>query len=86
MGRLFEKEVTSLNQLLKNPEKPCIFILGGAKIQDAFFMINSILKNNIVDLILTTGLVAHVMLLAKGILLGKPSENLIKKKFGRIYK
>ena len=80
MGRLFEKEVTSLNQLLQNPEKPCIFILGGAKIQDAFLMIDSILKNNIVDLILATGLVAQVILLAKGVSLGKPSEDLIKKK------
>jgi len=80
MGRLFEKEVTSLNQLLQNPEKPCIFILGGAKIQDAFLMLDSILKNNIADLILAGGLVAHVMLLAKGISLGKPSEDLIKKK------
>ena len=80
MGRLFEKEITSLNQLLKNPEKPCIFILGGAKIQDAFLMIDSILKNNIADVILATGLVAQVMLLAKGISLGKPSEDLIKKK------
>jgi len=80
MGRLFEKEVTSLNQLLQNPKKPCIFILGGAKIQDAFLMIDSILKNNIADLVLATGLVAQVMLLAKGISLGKPSEDLIKKK------
>jgi len=80
MGRLLEKEVTSLNQLLKNPQKPCIFILGGAKIQDAFLMIDSILKNNIADLVLATGLVAQVMLLAKGISLGKPSEDLIKKK------
>jgi len=71
MGRLFEKEVTSLNQLLQNPKKPCIFILGGAKIQDAFLMINSILKNNIADLVLATGLVAQVMLLAKGVSLGK---------------
>ena len=42
MGRLLEKEITSLNQLLKNPEKPCIFILGGAKIQDAFLMMSSV--------------------------------------------
>jgi len=80
MGRLLEKEITALNQLLQNPEKPCIFILGGAKIQDAFLMIDSILKNNIADLVLATGLVAQVMLLAKGISLGKPSEGLIKKK------
>jgi phosphoglycerate kinase len=80
MGRLFEKEVTSLNELLQNSKKPCVFILGGAKIQDAFLMIDPILKNNIADLVLATGLVAQVMLLAKGISLGKPSEDLIKKK------
>ena len=80
MGRLLEKEISALNQLLQNPEKPCIFILGGAKIQDAFLMMDSILKNNIADLVLATGLVAQVMLLAKGISLGKPSEDLIKKK------
>jgi phosphoglycerate kinase len=79
MGRLLEKEITSLNQLLKNPDKPCIFILGGAKIQDSFLMMDSVLENEVADLILTGGLVAHIMLLAKGILLGKPSEDLIKK-------
>jgi len=79
MGRLLEKEITVLNQLLKNPDKPCIFILGGAKIQDAFLMMSSVLENDVADLILTGGLVAHIMLLAKGILLGKPSEDLIKK-------
>jgi phosphoglycerate kinase len=80
MGRLMEKEVSSLNKLLKNPEKPCIFVLGGAKIQDAFLMINTIFENNIADLVLATGLFAHVMLLAKGIRLGKPSEEIIRKK------
>jgi len=80
MGRLLEKEITSLNQLLKNPGKPCIFILGGAKIQDAFLMMSSVLENEVVDLILTGGLVVHIMLLAKGISLGKFSEDLIKKK------
>jgi len=80
MGRLLEKEITSLNRLMKNPKKPCIFILGGAKIQDAFLMVSFVLERNIADLILTTGLVAQVMLLARGISLGKPSEDLIKKK------
>ncbi len=80
MGRLLEKEITSLNQLLKNPKKPCIFILGGAKIQDAFLMMPSVLENDVADLILTGGLVAQVIFLAKGVSLGKPSEDLIKKK------
>ena len=80
MGRLLEEEVTSLSRLLQNPERPCIFILGGAKIQDAFLMMPFVLESNIADLILTTGLVANIMLVAKGISLGEPSEDLIKKK------
>lgn len=79
MGRLMQKEITSLNHLLKDPEKPCIFILGGAKIQDAFLIIDSIFEKDIADLVLATGLVAEVILLAKGVSLGKPSEDLIKK-------
>ena len=43
-------------------------------------MIFSVLENDVADLILTGGLIAQVMLLAKGISLGKPSEDLIKKK------
>lgn len=80
MGRLMEKEITSLDRLLKKPKKPCIFILGGAKIQDAFLMLNTIFDNNVADFVLATGLFSHVMLLAKDIRLGKPSEDSIKKK------
>jgi phosphoglycerate kinase len=80
MGRLMEKEIASLNRLLNNPLKPCVFILGGAKIQDAFLMINSIFENHIADLVLAAGLFAQVILLAKGVSLGKSSEELIKKK------
>lgn len=80
MGRLMEKEISSLDRLLRKPKKPCIFILGGAKIQDAFLMLNTIFDNNVADFVLATGLFSHVMLLAKGIGLGKPSEESIKKK------
>ena len=30
-GRLMEKELTTLEKVVKNPEKPCIFLFGGAK-------------------------------------------------------
>lgn len=80
MGRLMEKELSSLNKLIHNPEKPCIFILGGAKIQDTFLMISTILDSKIADFVLATGLFSQVILLAKGIRLGKPSEDFIKKK------
>ncbi len=80
MGRLLEKEMASLSRLLKNPEKPCLFVLGGAKIQDAFMMMSCVLESNVADLILTTGLVGQIMLLAKGVSLGNPSREFIKKK------
>ncbi len=33
-GLLLEKEITSLEQVLKNPEKPFMLMLGGAKVDD----------------------------------------------------
>lgn len=80
MGRLFEKEISALNRILQNPQRPCVYILGGAKIEDAFLMMTSALKKGSADMIITTGLVANIMCLAKGISLGMPSEELIKKK------
>ena len=53
MGRLLEREMTSLTRLLQSPEKPCLFVLGGAKIQDAFMMMSCVLESNVADLILT---------------------------------
>ncbi len=75
-----EKEMATLGRLLTAPEKPCLFILGGAKIQDAFLMMSCVLENKVADLILTSGLVSQVMLLAKGVSLGQPSLDFIKKK------
>jgi phosphoglycerate kinase len=80
MGRCLEKEMATLARLLTKPEKPCLFILGGAKIQDAFLMMSAVLENNVADLILTSGLVGQIMLLAKGVSLGQPSLDFIKKK------
>lgn len=80
MGRLLETELSSLNRVLKDPERPCVFVLGGAKIEDAFMMMTTVLKNKVADKVLTTGLVSNVMILSKGIALGKPSEDFIKKR------
>jgi phosphoglycerate kinase len=80
MGRLFETELTSLNRVLKDPERPCVFVLGGAKIEDAFMMMTKVLRDKIADKVLTTGLVSNVMTLSKGVSLGIPSEEFIKKR------
>jgi len=79
-GRLFEEELRVLGKVKQSPERPCIFILGGAKILDAFKMMRSALDDGSADKILTTGLVAQVMLKAKGISLGGATEAYLEKK------
>ncbi len=79
MGRLFEKEYVVLSELMDSPERPCTFVLGGAKISDAFMMMDTVLKAGVVDHILTGGLVANILLAASGVDIGKASMDFIVK-------
>lgn len=80
VGRLFEEEITALSKVKSSSQRPSIYLLGGAKILDAFRMMNHVLRDDSADRILTFGLVGQMMLKAKGYDLGKPSEELLKKK------
>jgi len=75
-----ERELKSLNKVLENPEKPCVFILGGAKADDALEISTYVLDNNAADYVLTGGVAGHVFLMAKGYDLGKPNVDFLKKK------
>ncbi|MDW8048732.1 MAG: phosphoglycerate kinase [Nitrososphaerota archaeon] len=78
-GRVMERELKALARVLENPEKPCIFILGGAKADDSLKISSYVLSNNIADFVLTGGVTGHLFLAAKGIDLGKPNmEYLVK--------
>jgi phosphoglycerate kinase len=79
-GRIMERELKSLNKVLENPEKPCVFILGGAKADDSLEISRYVLNNRIADLVLTGGVVGHVFLAAKGFNLGKPNMDFLEKK------
>ncbi len=78
MGRLFEKEYANLAHLREDPARPCVFILGGTKIQEAFPMMAAALADGAVDTVLTAGLVANVMLAASGVDIGRPSMDFIR--------
>ena len=78
MGRLFEKEYASLARLRAEPARPCVFLLGGTKIQEAFPMMAAALADGVVDRVLTAGLVANVMLAANGVDIGAASMEFIK--------
>lgn len=79
MGRLFEREYCVLSDLMEAPERPCTFVLGGAKIADAFLMMETVLKSGVADHVLTGGLVANILLAAKGEDIGKGSMDFILK-------
>jgi phosphoglycerate kinase len=78
MGRLFEKEYANLAHIREEPARPCVFILGGTKIQEAFPMMAAALRDGVVDTVLAGGMVANVMLVASGVDIGRPSMDFIK--------
>jgi len=77
MGRLFEREYCVVSGLMAKPEHPCVFVLGGAKISDAFLMMETVLKNGAADRVLTGGLVANILLAARGEQIGRGSMDFI---------
>ena len=73
-GPLFFNEYEALYTVMTEAEKPCLFVLGGAKISDAFGMMNKVLENGTADKILACGVTGVVMHLARGIKVGKKYE------------
>ena len=70
-------EVSALTKVMKNPEKPSVFVLGGLKISDAFGMMKQVLENGTADRILTCGVTGIVMQMAQGKKFGKTQEKFI---------
>jgi len=79
-GRIMEKELKSLGKIVENPEKPCVFIIGGAKADDSLEISKYVLDNAIANYVLTGGVVGQVFLAAKGVDLGKPNTDYLEKK------
>lgn len=79
MGRLFEAEYCAVSKVMESPERPCVYILGGAKISDAFMMMETVLSRGVADKVLTGGLVANILLAATGADIGKASMDFIVK-------
>lgn len=77
VGVLYDREVSTLTKVLKEPKRPCVFLLGGAKISDAFGMMKKVLVEGSADYILTTGVTGLIMHMALGRKLGSPTEKFI---------
>ena len=79
MGRFFEKEYCTVSEVMEQPDRPCVFVLGGAKISDAFLMMNTVLSRGVADQIVTGGLVGNIFLTALGYEIGQGSVDFILK-------
>src|SRR5881392_2892513 len=63
-GRLMEKELKAVSGLLVEPRRPCVYVLGGAKVEDKIPVIEHILSRNKADKILLGGVPAKIFLKA----------------------
>lgn len=77
-GRVMEKEIVSLDRGVKGGERPSIFVLGGAKVDDSLRVAENVLANGGADKVLLTGVVANVALAASGVNIGKANMEFIK--------
>jgi phosphoglycerate kinase len=68
-GFLMKKEIEFLGKVLKDPEKPFVAILGGAKVSDKIKVIENLLPR--VSSLLIGGAMAYTFLKAQGVAVGK---------------
>ena len=68
-GLLMDKELKYLGMATSNPARPCVAILGGAKVSDKIEVIENLGK--IVDRLLIGGAMAYTFLKAQGLPTGK---------------
>lgn len=77
-GILLADEVAALDRVMHAPEHPCVFVLGGAKISDAFGMMEPVLASGTADRILACGITGEIMLQAGGYRLGRKQEQYLE--------
>lgn len=68
-GLLLEKEVNTITNVMSNPKRPLMAIIGGAKIADKIDILNRFI--DIADFVAVGGAMANTFLLAEGIDIGK---------------
>ena len=80
-GRLMEKEIKMLTKFMELKERPKYAILGGAKVDDSLTVAKNFLENDVVDAVLTGGVVASIFLIASGVDVGSGTWEFIKREY-----
>jgi phosphoglycerate kinase len=64
-GRLMEAELRAIDQVLVDPARPCVFVLGGVKVEDRIPAMRRVLEDGIADYVLVGGLVRETFHMAE---------------------
>lgn len=72
-GLYLEKEISTLNRLLKNPKRPFVAILGGAKLETKMPLVKKFLK--LADRLLIAGALANTIYYLRGLEIGKSTAD-----------
>lgn len=78
-GRLLGREIKGLERALR-PEHPCVYVLGGAKVEDSLALAKHVLGREVADRVLTGGLVGQAFLAGSGHEIGEPNLKVLIKK------
>ncbi|NHI03924.1 Phosphoglycerate kinase [Candidatus Nitrosotalea sp. TS] len=65
-GRLVEREVRKLDEIMTITKGPHVLVLGGSKVVDRLEAIKELIQNGRADQVLLTGVIANVFLRAQG--------------------
>lgn len=79
-GRVMERELKALYSAVSNVKKPCVYVLGGVKVDDSIMVAENVLRVGSADYILTTGLVANIFLWGAGVNIRKQNREFIENK------
>jgi len=65
-GKIVEREVRKLNEIMTVAKAPHVIVLGGSKVLDRLEAIKALIKNGRADHVLLTGLIGNVFMRAQG--------------------
>jgi len=78
-GKLMAKELESLNKAYYEPQRPSVYVIGGAKAEDKLPIIENILGAGRADRVLVGGVVANLLLRASGVDFGEAENRKLEK-------
>lgn len=79
-GPAMARELDALERASGDPERPSVYVLGGAKPEDSIAVMRHNFASGKLDQALLTGLVGELFMVARGHELGQPTMDLLAKK------